>query len=480
MKIVLISPALDSGLSEMREPHLGLAYIAAKLLQERYEVKVIDAKTLQLKTSEVITLALKEQPQIIGITAMTPDILSADTIAKEIKKKLDKVTIIIGGPHATALPRETLLEFPSFDIVIVGEGEFTVFDLIKSLSMGEKKEALQNIKGIAFRANGTIVLTPPRERINDLDSLPFPAWQLFPKVSAYPIYATRGCPFQCIFCMRVLGSKVRKRHPTNIIAEIEKNLTAFGSKFFWFSDETFGVDPRWTNELLDLMISRKINERLKWMANSRANLANYDLYLKMRRAGCETLEFGIESGNPNILHNSSKGFTLEHALNAIKVAKKAGLRTGTFFIIGHPYETLSTAWDTIKFAAKVNSTTVSFGIMVPYPGTKIWDMANRKEGGYTYISKNWNDYMKQHGRPLGLASLTPEKLEQLQILAYLVFYLRNMRIGDLITFMRLHRKSIFARMKRQFKGLWTSLISPIKTLQPAAQKHETQTTINDL
>lgn len=473
MKAILISPAMDSGLSEMREPHLGLAYIASKLLEEKYNVKVIDAKTLQLKTSEVIALALKEQPQVVGITAMTPDILSANIIAEGIKKKLDKVPIIIGGPHATALPRETLLEFPSFDIVVIGEGEFTVLDLIKQLSAGKGKESVKDIKGIAFRANGTIVFTSSRERIKDLDSLPFPAWQLFPRMSAYPIYATRGCPFQCNFCMRVLGNKVRKRHPTNIVAEIERNITEFGTKYFWFSDETFGVDPRWANELLDLMISRKLNETLKWMANSRANLANYDLYCKMNRAGCEMLQFGIESGNPNILQNSSKGFTLEHAVNAIKIAKKAGLSTGTFFIIGHPYETPSTAWDTIKFAAKINSTVVSFGIMVPYPGTKIWDMANRKEGGYTYISRNWNDYMKQHGRPLGLASLTLKQLERLQILAYLVFYLRNGRIGDLITFVKQHRKSLFTRINRRFEGLWLNFFSPVKTSQSALQKQKT-------
>lgn len=462
---------MDSGLSEMREPHLGLAYIAAKLIEEKHEVKVIDAKTLQLKTSEVIALALKEQPQVVGITAMTPDILSANIIAKGIKKDLEKATIIVGGPHATALPGEMLLEFPSFDIAVIGEGEFTVLNLIKSLRAEEKKEALQNIKGIAFRNNGKIVITPPGERIKDIDSLPFPAWQLFPRMSAYPIYASRGCPFQCNFCMRVLGSKVRKRHPANIVAEIERNITMFGIKYFWFSDETFGVDPRWANELLDLMLSQKFNGTLKWMANSRANLANYDLYCKMKRAGCEMLQFGIESGNPKILQNSSKGFTLEHALNAVKFAKKVGLSTGTFFIIGHPYETPSTAWDTIKFAAKVNSTVVSFGIMVPYPGTKIWDMANRKEGDYTYISRNWNDYMKQHGRPLGLASLTPKQLERLQILAYLVFYLRNMRIGDLMTFIKLHKKSMFARIKSRFEGLWLSLISQLKTSQFVAQNH---------
>jgi anaerobic magnesium-protoporphyrin IX monomethyl ester cyclase len=456
MNVLLISPNADSELSEMTEPAHGLAYVAACLLDQKHDVRVIDAKTLHLKTSKVVEMALvlEERPDVIGITAMTPDIIWAGKIADGIKAHRPEIPIIVGGPHPTALPEETLREFPSFDIAVIGEGEMTAVDLLNALQSENATDRIQYIKGIAYRNGDQIVTTEPRPLIEDLDGLPMPAWHLFPARSDHPIFATRGCPFTCKFCMRMMGRRVRKRSPENVILEIERLISdQHGSKSFWFSDETFGVDRLWTEEFLGLMIQRGLSQHVEWFANSRVNIADKELYQKMRQAGCKRLAFGIESGNQKILDNVAKNFKLPDAENAVRLAKESGMVVNAFFILGHPFESRSTLVDTIRFAIRLNPDCISIGIMVPYPGTEIWDMALRNEGGYNFVSRNWDDFRKYHGRPLGLAKIGATELEMWQLAAYFAFYLFNRRFRDLFSLMREHRRSAMASIRRRLSLL---------------------------
>jgi anaerobic magnesium-protoporphyrin IX monomethyl ester cyclase len=246
MKVLLISPQADTGLSEMVEPAHGLAYIAAYLLNQGYEVEIIDAKSLSLKTAQVVAIAREKKPDIVGISAMTPDIIWAGKIADGIKADEPDIPIIIGGPHVTALPERTLREFPSFDIAVIGEGEITITELLNVIQYFDISMDIYNVKGVAFRRDGQVVVTEPRNPIDNLDSLPFPAWHLFPPRSDYPVFSTRGCPFRCKFCMRVIGNNTRKRSPENVIAEIERNINKYHSESFWFSDEVFGINRQWT------------------------------------------------------------------------------------------------------------------------------------------------------------------------------------------------------------------------------------------
>jgi radical SAM superfamily enzyme YgiQ (UPF0313 family) len=458
-KILLIAPYPESGLTDMREPPHGLAYIASFLRTNGYEVTAINAKHHCLKSRTVVEEAVNRNPDMVGITAMTPDVIWAGKIAAGIKAALPHVPLIIGGPHANALPAETLKEFPAFDVAALREGEFTMLELAENLEREKFASSLNEIKGIAYKEGKKVLITPPREDIQDLDSLPFPAWDLFPSphIKGYPIIAARGCPFNCKFCQRVLGNRLRRRSAENIVNELDWVFKTFGTKNFWFADETFGVNPQRTNELLDHMIERRIPHRATWHAQTRVDVVNSDLFIKMKKAGCTGIGMGVESGNQAILNKTGKGITLKGAERAVSMAKKAGLKTLSFFILGHPYETLSTIEDTISFAAKLNTDYVSFAVMVPYPGTKVWELAKRQEAGYSYVSENWDDFRKHLSTPLGFASITPDTLRRLDMKAYLIFYLRNHRWLDLINVIWQHKLSIKAFVVNRIKDLVTHI-----------------------
>lgn len=450
MKIVLVNPPDIQQLTEMDEPSHGLAYIAAVLHKKGYAVKVLDGKVLKISVDDILTEINKYEPDLVGITAMTPDVLSAAEIARRLKCYRKKLPIILGGVHGTALPKKTLDEFPSFDTIVRGEGEETILEILELYNhrFNNYKESLLDIKGIAFRLEDEVIITAERPFIENLDSIPFPVWNFFSCQRAiYSVYASRGCPFRCKFCMRALGNRVRKRSPENIILEIERNINEYGCHGWWFSDETFGLDKKWLFELLDLLIEKKLN-RMNWSANSRVNLADLDTYKKMKEAGCRHLDFGIESGNDEILGSVSKNITKQQVLEAIKICREVKIAPRAFFIIGHPYETKKTVWDTIKFAAQLNTETVAFGRMIPYPGTEIFQMAKNGEGDYINLNTNWFEYRKYHGNPVQLKELRNSDLIYYQFIAYAFFYIKNLRIKEFFLMLWQHRQSAIYYFKK--------------------------------
>lgn len=439
----------------MMEPPHGLAYIAANLRYHGFQVLPLDAKRKHLKTDQTSQLAISQHLDMIGITAMTPDIVWAARIAEGIKKVLPDIPIIVGGPHVTALPEQTLAEFPAIDIAVIGEGEFTMLELAEAFKAGQLQTRLADIGGICFRNNGKITKSEPRDFLKDLDILPFPAWDLFPQhhnKSSYPVYATRGCPFGCKFCQRVLGNRIRRRSVKNIVTEIEMLLTEFNADGFWFADETFGANRKWTVELLDLLIEHDMAKRAKWHAQTRVDIITEELLTKMKQAGCDGVAFGVESGNREILRKTGKNINLDDVEKAVKLAQKINLKTRSFFILGHPYETMETIYDTIDYAAKLNTTFVSFAVMVPYPGTAVWKLAQQKEAGYNYVSENWDDYRKHLSMPLGFKNIPPNVLRNLDKKAYLVFYWRNRRFKDLFDFLWGYRRLILSYLSTRISS----------------------------
>ncbi|MBT3362710.1 MAG: radical SAM protein [Chloroflexi bacterium] len=449
MNVVLINPPPHHVLEihdRPEYPHLGLAYIAAYLRESGIKnISVIDAKFEGVGLAVLEKRLSKQKIDVIGITAMTHEVSQAQKIAQMIKRISPSTTVVFGGAHTTALPRQTLEEFADVDIAAFGEGEQTLYELIVAI---EKGEPFSGINGIGFRADGQIIISQSRPQMTDLNALPLPAWDLFPKSPTYPIMTARGCPFQCNFCMRVMGSKIRKRSTQNVMQEIQANIEEHDARNIHFVDETFTINKKFTHELLDMMIDAGIHKKIKWVAQSRVDLADYDLFVKFKDAGCEWLGLGVESGNSEILKASRKGITLEQALQAVKFAKKAGLKTGSYFIIGHPNETRKSIMDTLNFAAKLNTTTVAFGIMVPYPGTDIYDMANSGGGKYKIISPEWDDFNKTIGNSLELEGLSRKELEKLELLGYFKFYLLNFRVLDFLKLFIEQRNLLFAVFKK--------------------------------
>lgn len=429
-------------------PHIGLGYIAAFLRQMNNSVSVIDAKLENISISDALDRLNTVKPDVVGLTAYTQEIEHTASIAKEIKKRNPNITTVIGGVHASVLPRETLSEFKSFDFAISGEGEFPLNELIETLKNGGQ---LNKVKNLSYR-NGNKICSNERRELNvQLDDLPFPAWDLFPPASTYPIITSRGCPFKCAFCTRPYGNRVRGRSPENVVSEFRDLVNLYGANNIVFRDETFAVNRNRAMKIADLIIEEKLNDYAKWNMHSRVDTVDYELLRKLKNAGCTGVGFGVESGNEKILKGSQKGITLKQVQNAVETAKNVGLRTSSYYILGLPNETKKTAFDTINFARKLKTDSISIAIMIPFPGTKIAEMVEKEEGGYKQISYKWSDYNKQTGAVVELKGLSRRQLVFFQLAGYSLFCIANFRFGFLYGTLKGRFRQVLVLLRNIFR-----------------------------
>ena len=446
-RVALVNPAPEEIVQGgwYRMPLLGIGYLAAFLRGRGFEARIADAKFDRLGLDALLDRIAGFRPDILGVTAMTHEVARAAEIAAAARRRIPALKTVIGGPHATALPVETLREFSAFDFAVFGEGEETLADLCGVIEEGG---AGGDIPGLAFRgAGGEARANPARPWMEDIDRLPFPAWDMYGPSREYQIFSSRGCPYRCSFCMRVLGDRVRYRSVEGVVREFEWLVRTWRPAEISFSDEVFTLDERRATAVCDLLISKGLHTT-PWFANARVNCRSLPLYRKMREAGCVRVGVGIESGNQGILDRVHKGITKDKAREMIRLAKEAGLRTAAFFIIGHPGETRDTIRQTIAFARELNPTTVAFGVMVPYPGTEIAAMAARGEGGYRLLSRDWSAYDKYFGGALEMADIPRRELDRWQARAYLSFYIRNRRLFSLARFLSSRRASVAHYLRR--------------------------------
>jgi radical SAM superfamily enzyme YgiQ (UPF0313 family) len=370
------------------------------------------------------------------------------------------IPIIIGGCHITALPERTLAEFPVFDYGIFGEGEQTTLDLLECLQQKDPAKKLNSIKGLVFRDNGRIIVNESRSFMTstELDTLPYPAFghyyadspkALTDKDSYYIMFTSRGCPYNCAFCMQVLGRQVRRRSNRSILQEINHAIENYGVHTINFADEIFLFDNQQTRELLELFIERRLPQQIKWSALTRANFVTEQLIALARKAGCFRLEMGVESGDDKILKKIGKAITTEQVKQAVRIIKESGISLGTYYILGHPNETMGTLKKTVDLAVELNTDTIAVGLMVPYPGTKIFDMALQGKNGYHLLSQDWAEYDKYGGRVLELDGLPYERLVKWQRRALLKLYIKNFRLIDCAKYFWKRRRSFcFVIQKR--------------------------------
>jgi len=455
MKVLLINPWQDTGYPQ---PPFGLAMIAAVLEKNGYHVKVLDSPALKLTENSILRGIVKEKPDIIGITAMTPTMNSAINMARQIKEMNNDVIIVLGGAHVTLFPEETLQRVPEVDIVVRGEGEQTMFELVKTLENGDSVDS--QVLGVAYREKNCIRSSPTRPFISDLDSLPFPAFHLLPmtryrlhpphgrRMPSIPIITSRGCPYRCIYCSKsVFGGKYRANSPTYVVDEIEHLMEKFDVREITFYDDVFTLDKKRVFAICEELERRRIE--IPWTCETRVNLVNKELVEKMKKAGCYMIAYGVESGTQEILNNLKKDITLEQAARAFELTHKIGIQTVAYFMIGSPGETPETIEETIKFAKKLDSDFVQFSITTPFPGTELFNLAI-KEG---MVPKDWDDYIYAGLRSIDYPAfetntLNKEDLKKWDIQAYRSFYLRFHYL-----FKRIKKIRSFSEMKTNVKGL---------------------------
>lgn len=458
MKVAFIKPPATYA-DWYKQPALGIAYIAACLESKNYECKIFDAYFQSLPVSQLIQRVRDYNPDVIGITAMTHEINAASCIATKLKKVLD-VPVIIGGCHLTALPEKTLAEFPIFDYGVYGEGEKTFIELLEHLK--QKSTNLHNIKGLVFRNKGAIVVNQFRPFMTpeELNALPKPAFHhyygtdnphaLNCKHSYYIMLTSRGCPYKCAFCMQVLGRKVRRRSVQSIIQEMDYAVEHYGAHTFDFADEIFLFDNSETRNILQSFIQHDFPKHIRWSALIRANYVNPELISLAKKAGCFRLDMGVESGDNKILQAIDKKITVEQVKQAVNTIKKTGISLRTYYILGHPGETIETLRKTVNLAAELNTNCIAVGLMVPYPGTRIFDMAVKGESGYHLLSKNWAEYDKYGGNVLEIEGLTHKQLVKWQKKVLLHFYLKNFRFLELLKFLWKRRSAFYFFVRKKF------------------------------
>lgn len=422
-KVLLISPPFfrlfGSGvpLRGVKAP-LGLCYIAGVLEDHEYDVsvynadfikvaRVLSAKSITkmydtyLNTLSNLDLAVWREiygrisdysPDIVGITALTPMIKSALNVAQLVKSFNSQIPVVLGGVHSTILPEETIKD-QNVDIVVRGEGEYTFLDILKNFNN------LNEVFGITYKENGQIINNPARPLIQNLDELPFPAKHLIFENEKYPpeafgnIFATRGCPFHCIFCAshKIWTRKVRYRMPENVVKEIALVKKKFNTNFFAFIDDSFALNKKWTYELCDLLI--KENLKITWEAETRADLVDYKLIKTMKSAGCKMINIGVESGSEKTLKIIKKGITLKQIRNAFDIIKSNKILTNAFFMIGFPWESKKEIDMTISFMKELNPFHSFCSISTPYPGTELFDIYEKE--GLLPDNINWAKFFHQ-------------------------------------------------------------------------------------
>ncbi|MEO5361038.1 MAG: B12-binding domain-containing radical SAM protein [Nitrospirota bacterium] len=380
---------------EYSAPPLGLCYLASVLRQHNFKVAIIDMHQNTNLPEDIIHECREKRPKIIGITATTPTYPNAVLIARLVKAFDSKIVTVIGGAHATCLPDECM-NSGAFDYVCVGEGEYTLLELAGSL-IRKTIDSLKIPGLVTLNSNGDLQFTGIREKVSDLDSIPYPARDLLDLDSYYQkgsIISSRGCPFNCNYCAcAVISGRTYRTHTVNyVLNEIQDVSAKYGYNYFDFHDDCFNLDKERVFEFCAEIKNRQMN--IEWGCFCRAAQFTPEMAKSMARAGCKIIQFGVESGNQAVLTKIKKSTTLKQIEDAVIAAKEAAIEHIVCgFIIGHPEDTEDTVTDTINFGLRLSelgATRLTLSLLTPYPGTEVY--LNMKQYGITLLQDDWEKY----------------------------------------------------------------------------------------
>jgi anaerobic magnesium-protoporphyrin IX monomethyl ester cyclase len=418
MKILLIKPPMPllddfNGMAKISFP-IGLGYVSSMLKKNGHDSRIIDIslenwkkindrgdgiKYVGLSQNDITKLIKKEDPDVVGVSILTLEAVNALQIIDTIKKAKKNVLIIAGGPHLSVRP-EQVISNPNVDILVIGEGEYTIVELMKEYE--KNIPDFSHIAGIWFRKDGKIIKTPPREPIQDLNDLPFPdrsTMNKYVKAASYfqttrdfsgnsaNMITSRGCPFNCVFCsVRLsMGRQYRPRSPENVVNEIAILINKHNINYLYFEDDNLTFDKERMGKICDLIIEKGLNKNLSWSTPNgvRADRLDRELLIKMKKSGCKKICIAPESGCQEVVTNIiRKAIKLEVIIDIAKICKEVGILCESFFVIGFPGETLEQMDETVQFAnmlKKKYNVILRCGIALPYYGTDMYKICKENE-----------------------------------------------------------------------------------------------------
>ncbi|MEK7817569.1 MAG: radical SAM protein [Actinomycetota bacterium] len=467
MKVLLLNPPPAEGVNVVREGRcmqrtgawtavwapVTLATAAAVLRNEGFEVRLVDGSVEDIDRERLSALIADYRPDLVVINTATPSIESDISVASLAKEAWPNARTLAIGIHTSALPESCFEMDEGLDMVVRGEPEYTIRDVALAL---RDDGGLEGIPGLSFRENGSVKSNQDRPFIDDLDELPFPAWDLidtgryrlpFSGRCFLLVASARGCPYPCTFCANkaYYGARLRKRSPEKVVDEMEWASREFGISDFLIWSESFTNDQDYAIATAE-EISRRGLE-ISWVCNSRVDTVSPRLLKAIRDAGCWMIGYGIESGSQQVLDSVRKGATITDAVQAVRMAREVGLEVTGHCILGFPGETEETMRQTIEFARFLNLDYAQFYCAVAFPGSGMYDQC--RESGWL-DNFDWS-YYEQNFSVLTTPQLTSEQVMQAREKAYREFYLQPRMVLKTLGKIRSRRDlANFAGMVKDF------------------------------
>jgi radical SAM superfamily enzyme YgiQ (UPF0313 family) len=438
-------------------PPLGILYVGTYLKKNsNHDVYIVDTESERLNYSDIEEKIKLIKPDILGITAFTNTLKNVLDVLKIAKRVHPGCITVLGGPHVPLFPDETL-EFKEVDYAICGDGEYSFKKLVDVL--GEKSpadiedEELKKIEGIVFETSDGTIYKNGYARVKDIDSLPFPDRTFLRKELYFcilgkkrlmtTIMSSRGCPFQCTFC-NTPDKLYRYRNPENVVDEMEY-IASMGMEEIFFFDDLFNITAERAIAVCDEIIKRKLN--VKWAFRGRVTGINEELAKKLKQAGCERIQFGIEKATDESLTKVKKASTVKDIINAVNLTKKYGMMCVGNFLLFTPGEGEKEAEEIINFALKLKLDHAEFSVFIPYPGTQIYN-EGLKSGFFT--KDYWAEYVRNPDPKFQLLweeNVSKEKMYQINANAHKRFYFRPRIIWN-----ELKRTASWTEFKRKLNG----------------------------
>ena len=480
LKLALVNPPFEyypgikaKSFSYTRPP-LGIAYLASYLRENfssEIQIRLIDCEAELIKSAQdAIKVILQSKPDVVGLSTVTGTYHAVAEIAQLVKEAKPNTVLIAGGPHVTALPEEPIL---GVDVKVISEGETSLLQYLEARFLNGKNSQIDGC--IEFEDGKIVSRGAPRELIEQLDTIPMPAWDLLRKGAYYHSYpykrvhnfttmfTSRGCPFCCTFCGNELLWQRRVRyHSLDRVYQEIKHLVKEDYNLIFFDDDTFTSNRSRVVSICEYI--KKHHPALRWVCHIRADTVDKDVLTLMKKAGCVEVQVGIESGDEQVLKNTNKGLDLNVTRETFKWLHSLRINSWATFILGNSGETPATIQKTIKLANELNPTYCSFIALLPFPGTRAFEEFKEKGWITTY---DWRNY-SWHGRPIiNLPELSTDDLVQWRKRAYKAFYLRPKKL--LQSALNLLQALSWREMVRNFLA-WLVLVSPKRAQQKYANQ----------